>query len=127
MKAIESFYNGVNLPSIIHNNVTEIESGNSNRAFKCLDCGRTWIETINSPQIITDNNIKEYHPTAKGCTKMRVVKAYFVAKNGETDTITTNINGTNEEINAYYLNKWFNIGRGGNDFMMKCTKVDFIK
>ena len=69
----------------------------------------------------------KYIKTAKECTKMRLIKAYFIAENGETDTITTNINGTNEEINAYYLNKWFNIGRGGNDFMMLCTKVDIIK
>lgn len=69
MKAIESFYSGVNLPPIIHSNVTEIESGNRNRAFKCLNCGRTWIENINSPQIITVDNIKEYYPTAKGCNE----------------------------------------------------------
>lgn len=58
---------------------------------------------------------------------MRLIKAYFTASNGETDTIITRINGTDEEITAHYLNKWFNIGRAGNDFMMQCIKVEFVK
>lgn len=40
---------------LIHPDVVEVPSGRMNRMFKCQLCGREWIETINSPQIIDDN------------------------------------------------------------------------
>lgn len=55
--------------------------------------------------------------------KGRVVKVTF----SNNDTITTAINGTDEEIMAYYLNRVFNLGNGENDLMAKALKVEFIK
>ena len=42
---------------------------------------------------------------------MRTVKVFF--KNG--DSITTRINGTEDEIRAYYVGKVFNIGNTEDD------------
>jgi len=53
---------------------------------------------------------------------MRVVKVYF--ENG--DHLTTEINGTNKQIEEYYLGKFFNLGRV-KDNMQKCIKIEFIK
>jgi len=53
---------------------------------------------------------------------MRIIKVTF--DNG--DEITTSINGTNKEIEAYYLGNSFNLGNGTNDLMAKATKVEFL-
>ena len=43
------------------------------------------------------------------------------------DTITTSINGTDEEISKYYeIGKAFNIGLNGNDHMAKVISVEII-
>ena len=52
----------------------------------------------------------------------RTVKVTF--DNG--DTITTAINGTEDEINDYYLDKWFNVGSGEEDVMAQVTGVEFL-
>lgn len=52
---------------------------------------------------------------------MRVIKATF--ENG--DAIITQINGTEEEILKYYLNRTFNIG-SVSDNMQKCVSVEFL-
>ena len=33
---------------------------------------------------------------------------------------------TFEEINAYYLNRWFNLGDAEGDDMQKCIEVEFV-
>jgi len=38
----------------------------------------------------------------------------------------TNINGTDEEILDYYVNKWFNVGDGEKDKMDLCIAVEFL-
>lgn len=42
------------------------------------------------------------------------------------DAIKTCINGTKEEIEKYYLNRYFNLGKE-SDNMQKAIKVEFIK
>lgn len=51
---------------------------------------------------------------------MKTVTVHF--ENG--DTITTRINGTDEEIKAYYLGRYFNLGTVG-DNMQKAVAVEF--
>jgi hypothetical protein len=54
---------------------------------------------------------------------MRTIKAHF--ENG--NTITTSINGTDDEIRRYYVGRSFNLGDGaGGDLMSRCTRVEFI-
>ena len=53
---------------------------------------------------------------------MHTVKVTF--HNG--DTLTTDINGTKEAIERYYIGNVFNLGQGENDLMTKAVKVDFI-
>lgn len=50
---------------------------------------------------------------------MKTVTAYF--ENGKT--IVSPINGTDEEIRAYYLNQIFNLGFE-KDEMAKCIRVE---
>lgn len=45
-------------PTVIHHNVVEMPKTRMNREFKCLDCGLEWIENLNSPMIVTDEDIK---------------------------------------------------------------------
>jgi hypothetical protein len=52
---------------------------------------------------------------------MKSVKVYF----GNGDSLTTKINGTDEEITEYYLGKWFNLG-SVEDNMQKCVKVEIL-
>lgn len=49
--------------------------------------------------------------------------AHITFDNG--DTITTSINGTDDEIRAYYLGKWFNLGTVDDD-MHKAVSVDVL-
>lgn len=53
---------------------------------------------------------------------MRVIRCFY--QNGTI--ITTQINGTNEAINKYFLGKLINIGDGEKDNMQKCTNVEFL-
>ncbi len=53
---------------------------------------------------------------------MKTIKVYF--DNG--DSITTSINGTNQEIEQYYLGNSFNLGRNGDDLMVKAVSVIFL-
>jgi len=53
---------------------------------------------------------------------MKSIKVTF--DNGET--LETSINGTNEEIEKYYLGQTFNLGNGPNDLMAKAVKVEFL-
>lgn len=53
---------------------------------------------------------------------MRAITVYY--NNG--DRVATNINGTDDEIRAYYLGKEFNLGDGaGGDRMAIAKCVDF--
>lgn len=54
---------------------------------------------------------------------MRVVRCHYA--NG--DTVTTSINGTDEEIRAYFVGKDINIGDGaGGDLISRCESVEFL-
>lgn len=58
---------------VIHENVVETEKMSSNRSFKCLDCGLEWIENLNSPMIITDEEheiILKNFKNVKSCKKI---------------------------------------------------------
>lgn len=52
----------------------------------------------------------------------KTIKIYW--SNG--DETITEINGTKEEIEKYYLNNEFNIGNGGNDLIVTAIKVEFL-
>lgn len=55
---------------------------------------------------------------------MKTVKVTF----SNNDTITTGINGTDEEIRDYYaIGREFNLGNGEHDLMAKVVKVEFYK
>lgn len=54
---------------------------------------------------------------------MKTIKATFA--NG--DSLVTSINGTNDDIRAYYIGKSFNLGNGDSgDSMQTCISVEFI-
>jgi len=54
---------------------------------------------------------------------MKTVKVFFT--NG--DTITTGINGTDQEIKDYYkTGRTFNIGSGEHDLLSKVKKLEFL-
>ena len=52
---------------------------------------------------------------------MRAIKTTY----GNGDTVVTSINGTDDEIKAYFLGQWFNFGVEG-DNMQQCVAVDFL-
>ena len=50
-----------------------------------------------------------------------------IVKFNNNDTITTGINGTDEEIKEYYaIGRWFNLGDGENDLMASVTAVEIM-
>ncbi len=53
---------------------------------------------------------------------MKSIKVTF--SNG--DYLVTSINGTDEEIKEYYLNKNFNLGNGEHDLIVSAEKVEFL-
>jgi hypothetical protein len=54
---------------------------------------------------------------------MRTIKATF--ENG--DHLVTSINGTDQDIRAYYLGKRFNLGDGaGGDNVQVCIEIEFM-
>jgi hypothetical protein len=56
-------------------------------------------------------------------TERHAVKVTFADGN----TLTTDINGTPDEVRAYYVGQWFNLGDGnGGDRMAKAVGVEFI-
>jgi hypothetical protein len=52
---------------------------------------------------------------------MRTIKVTFADGN----SLITSINGTNEEINSYYLGNTFNLGRE-EDHLTIAVKVEFL-
>lgn len=52
---------------------------------------------------------------------MRTIRVHF--DNG--DELVTSINGTNDEIYAYYLENTFNLGNHLRDVIVKVKKIDF--
>ena len=54
---------------------------------------------------------------------MKTIKAHFADGN----SLITSINGTDEQIRAYYVGKFFNLGDGyGNDYMSQCLSIEFL-
>lgn len=54
---------------------------------------------------------------------MKTIRVHF--DNG--NSLTTGINGTVAEIEAYYLGKWFNMGQGdGPDVMTQAVRVEVL-
>jgi hypothetical protein len=47
-----------------------------------------------------------------------------VVKFSNGDSITTNINGTDEQIKAYYLNNYFDMGIFPEELMLKPVSCD---
>lgn len=54
--------------------------------------------------------------------KLRTIRVNW--SNG--DSTMTSINGTNDEIEAYYLGKEFNIGSGENDLLVHAVSIEFL-
>ena len=77
MKALLINRYSENKISILHGNVEEIPSTHGvNKEFHCKDCGCSWIQTINSPQILSEDvemRFKEYYRdcTIKHCTETK--------------------------------------------------------
>lgn len=65
---------------------------------------------------------------------MRTITVHFRDKEGVTNELTTSINGTPEEISAYYLDKWSNFpdyeDRNGmdvyTDHYYRGVAIDFL-
>lgn len=53
---------------------------------------------------------------------MRAVKVYTSCG----QSWVTDVNGTDQEIESYFLGKWFNIGTV-DDHMVKVVRIEFIK
>jgi hypothetical protein len=53
---------------------------------------------------------------------MNTVKVTFE----DGDTIITGINTTLEGAKEYYVGKWFNLGQGGNDKMVRAVGVELL-
>ena len=53
---------------------------------------------------------------------MNAIKVTFA--NG--DSLITSINGTREEILAYYVGNVFNLGSGENDLLTRAVDVEFL-
>jgi hypothetical protein len=57
---------------------------------------------------------------------MKTAKVHF----GDGNTLTTSINGTKKEIEAYYIGKSFQFGdteEKPHDYMVKAVKVEFLQ
>jgi hypothetical protein len=57
----------------------------------------------------------------KPSNDMRTIKAIF--DNG--DYLETSINGTEQDIRAYYIGKRFNLGDGERDNVQVCIEIEF--
>lgn len=53
---------------------------------------------------------------------MKTIRVTF--KNGQQ--VETSINGTGEQIKAYYMGKEFNLGHGENDLLSKAVNVEVL-
>lgn len=60
--------------------------------------------------------------TSEQTKRLRAVRVYF----DDGDSLLTEINGTVEQIEQYFLNKTFNIGCA-EDKMKKCTRIEFLE
>lgn len=57
---------------------------------------------------------------------LRSIKTHWKGEDGAVWVDGTSINGTDAEILAYYVDKWFNVGKGEHDYMAVCTAVEFL-
>lgn len=53
---------------------------------------------------------------------MRTIKVHF----SDGNSLVTAINGTRDEIEKYYLGKYFNLGDGEKDKMEKAIRIEFL-
>ena len=60
-------------------------------------------------------NTNEYLP-------MRPIKITYA----DGQVLHTQINGSKQEVIEYYVGRIFNVGRGPNDYLVKCVKVEFL-
>ena len=54
------------------------------------------------------------------------IKVFFKDKHKKENSLITGFNGTIIDAKKYYLNKWFNLGKGPNDYMSMGAKVQII-
>lgn len=47
--------------NVLHTNVFELAPNK----FKCLVCGLEWTQSITSPLMVTNNEIKDFYPESK--------------------------------------------------------------
>ena len=59
-------------------------------------------------------------------TKRREISITWKGEDGVEFTTKTHINGTEDEIIAYYMGNVFNVGKGAMDYYAKAVAVDFI-
>lgn len=82
MKAMESFYSGSVDFNILHTDVVEVErraitiktyngytTKPGNRVMRCRHCGKEWVESITSPQVLPQNVQNELHEYFDNYTK----------------------------------------------------------
>lgn len=55
----------------------------------------------------------------------REIQLTWKGEDGVEFTTNTAINGTEDEIIGYYMNRLFNVGKGPNDYMAVCVALDF--
>lgn len=73
MKAMESYHSGTVGFDILHTDVVETSIDHHlghNKVFKCRHCGSEWVQSINSPQILSEDvekEIREYYPKFTEC------------------------------------------------------------
>lgn len=69
MKAIKINYYSENKMAILHSNVEEIPSTHGRKKeFHCKDCGCSWVQTINSPQVLSEDEEKHFEEYYEICT-----------------------------------------------------------
>lgn len=82
--------------------------------------GNTYELNMYTDQII--KNLSEEENVESVPNIRKNIKVTF--NNG--DSLTTEINGSEDEIKKYYIGKDFNLGIGGKDKMVKATNVEFL-
>ena len=88
MKAMESYHSGTVGFDILHTDVVEVErrtitiktyNGNitrpGNRVMRCRHCGKEWVESITSPQELSQDVLNELHEYFNDYTECKQKKA----------------------------------------------------
>ncbi len=88
MKAMESYHSGTVGFDILHTDVVEVERRTitiktyngyttipGNRVMRCRHCGKEWVESITSPQELSQDVLNELHEYFDDYTECKQKKA----------------------------------------------------